>query len=127
MEIAAADPTLAEGTEPPAEEVRARLRQALMYLLEARPGKRVTALSAVWRAATGAEDLHDWRVTCAARHAKVLPGNIRTQLRVTLTGLMHQEPIPSDRALFERTIDRLIAVEAAIARPEDKKKKRRRK
>lgn len=124
LQAAAQDHTLGEGTEPDPVEARARLRMALSYLMEAKPGKRLTALTAVWRAVTGAEDLQDWRRTDAARHYQVFSSIVRNDIRRTIGRLGHDEPSTFARGVFAEVVERLLVAEAEIVNV--KKMRRRR-
>lgn len=86
------------------EAVTARARAALVYFLRARPGKRSSALSALWLGLTGIErDGRAWQyldnhVNYVIRTYEALPSGFRGMARAALTAALAIEIDPIARA-----------------------------
>lgn len=92
-------------------EMRARIVMALAYLKESKPGKRYTALVAIWRAITGDEPLYDYSETEARRHYRALPPTLRARVHRTLGHAGMLEPSHQGSEEFLRVQARLEAFE----------------
>jgi len=102
----AADDVEDDIAEPDPVEVSALVRAAVAYLRDCKPGKRVTALLALYRAATGMETFDDWRWTEARRTWAALRAPTRSHLHMVVRDAAHIEPRFSDKLVFQTVAGR---------------------
>lgn len=100
--------------QPDQEEVRERLRAALRYLETSKPGKRMPALLAVYRACTGMEHLGDYRAAEAVRYYRCVRSITRAHVRSALGAAAANEPRHADAERFTDAIKRLEDAETGI-------------
>lgn len=108
---AMSDPGADEPADIDLENMRQRVRAALVYLAESKPGKRFTALVALWRACTGGEAFNEAE---ALRHYRTLPSALRATIRQLVCGYAELEPSHAGGREFCRVAERFEDLEDKI-------------
>lgn len=102
---------IADAVAADVAEMRVRIVRALDYLEESKPGKRYTALVAIWRAITGGEPLYGYSETEARRHYRALPSMLRARVHRTLGHAGMLEPSKQGSEQFFQIQARLEGME----------------